>query len=215
MKIEVGPIISYSIHPQMTALDRLCIVASAMAEAGYKKEAMEMAKTCKGMWTYEPLWGLIKDVRGPSGRTRLMYCAEHGHVERLEWLLRRGANADIQDNAGYTALHLAISNWKEEAAMALIVAGANLNLKTAGDGLRAEDCIYNRRTYGETPLMLACMRSTELVSFLCQMGAQVRLTNFQGQPAMHYALVAENIESAMILQKYGAKIPKLRAASAY
>jgi ankyrin repeat protein len=212
MKIEVWGKYRGSIHPHMPTLDRLCIIASAMAQVGYKKEAMEMAKTCKGMWTYKPLWGLIKDVRGPSGRTRLMYCAEHGDVERLEWLIRHGANPDIQDGAGYTALHLAISNWKEEAAMALIVAGGNLNLKTVADGLRAQDSIYNRRTYGETPLMLACMRSTELVSFLCHMGAEVRRTNFQGQPAMHYALVAGNIDSAMILQKYGAKIPK---ASAY
>jgi len=199
----------------MRSLDRLCVIASAMAESGYRKEAMEMAKTCKAMWTYKPLWGIIKDVRGPSGRTRLMYCAEKGDVGRMEWLIRHGANADIQDYAGYTALHLAISNWQMEAAFALIVAGANLNLKTMADGLGAQDCIYNRRTYGETPLMLACLRSTELVSFLCHMGANVRLTNFRGQPAMHYALVAENSDSAIILQKYGAKIPRLRTPSYY
>jgi ankyrin repeat protein len=199
----------------MPALDHLCIIAAAMAKTGYTKEAAQMAKTCKTMWTYPPLWGIIKDLRGPVGQTRLMYCAQKGDVERMEWLLRHGSNADIQDFAGYTALHLAISHWQQEAAIALIVAGVNLNLKTAASGIRAQDCIYNRRMYGETPLMLACMRSTELVSFLCQMGAQVRLTNFQGQPAMHYALVAENIESAIILQKYGAKIPKLRTPSYY
>jgi adhesin transport system membrane fusion protein len=34
-----------------------------MAQVGYRKEAMEMAKTCRAMWMYKPLWGIIKDVR--------------------------------------------------------------------------------------------------------------------------------------------------------
>ena len=213
----------------MSHLDRLCIVVAAMAEVGYRKEAMEMAKTCRALWMYKPLWGIIKDVSGPTGRTRLMYCAEHGYVDGLEWLIRHGANTDIQDSAGYTALHLAILNSQMEAAIALIVAGANLNLATMDDGdtpllyappmgdtrcfiesVAAGKSTCEKRTYGETPLMLACMRATELVRILCDMGADVHVKNFQGQTALQYALVAGNIQSAIVLQNHGAKIPRVR-----
>ena len=182
-----------SIHPQMS-LDHLCIIAAAMAESGYRKEAVEMSKTCRAMWTYQPLWGLIKDMPGPGGKTRLMYCAEHGRMERLEWLLMRGANPDVQDFMGYTALHLAILNWQSEAVARLIAAGANLNLGTG--------------VYGYTPLMLACMRSTEIVGMLCASGANLEIKNSMDQTAMQSTLNMGNTDAAIILQKFGAKMPK-------
>lgn len=190
------------------SLDRLCIIAAAMAEVGYRKEAMEMAKTCRAMWTYMPLWGIIKDVPGPRGKTRLMYCAKHrlkycpqqGRSRRLEWLIRRGANLNAQDSTGHTALHLAILNWQDEATATLIAAGADLNLATAK---------------GETPLMLACFRDAGLVRTLCASGANVGATNSEGKTALDYALAIGQMNRALILQKYGAKIPRLRTPSYY
>ena len=155
-----------------------------------------MAKTCRAMWTYKPLWGIIKDVPGPIGKTRLMYCAKQGHIERLQWLIRCGANLSAQESCGYTALHLAILHWQDEATAALIAAGADIHLATT-DGTNSR--------YGETPLMFACWRGTGLVRTLCALGADARAKNSEGKTALDYALVVGNMEAALILQKRAGK----------
>jgi ankyrin repeat protein len=44
----------------------------------------------------------------PSGRTLLHYAASNGHLDVLEFLASKGANLNIQDSAGRTALHYAV-----------------------------------------------------------------------------------------------------------
>ena len=72
-------------------------------------------------------------------------------------LIRAGADLDLQDNFGRTALMLASLYNYDEAAVALIAAGASLNLKD---------------TDGCTALMLACGNFSDvMISGLIQAGA--------------------------------------------
>ena len=120
----------------MADMDALCIIATCVGGAGFHSEALAMSKTCKATWTYEPLWGILKDVPGPCrlGGTRLMYCAKYGHIERLKWLLSRGADPNIQDILGDTALYLASLEGNLEIVVTLLAAGANTNLARMTDG---------------------------------------------------------------------------------
>lgn len=53
-----------------------------------------------------------------------------GHIPVIEMLLKHGANINIQDDSGKTALHEAIENNKTEVAKTLIKNGADLNIMT-------------------------------------------------------------------------------------
>jgi len=157
----------------MSSIDALCIVASCVANSGFCAEALALSKTCKGVWSYEPLWGAIKDNCGTEFvRTRLMYCARYGDVERAKWLLARGADMSRQSAQGYTALHYAAYYGQNEMVKLLCAAGAKLDAQIPVNG--------------KTPLGLASMnKHLETVRILCEAGQQ-------GDPckaAIYYAAV--------------------------
>ena len=51
--------------------------------------------------------------------TALHYAAKMGHVDRVEWLLRKGADKDVLDSTGHTALQLA-ELYRQQKTMALL-----------------------------------------------------------------------------------------------
>ena len=75
------------------------------------------------------------DVRNYKGKTALHYAAKAGFLKVINLLIERGAPLDATDNDGETPLFDAIrstikDSQKQRAALeALIVAGANLNVK--------------------------------------------------------------------------------------
>jgi ankyrin repeat protein len=141
----------------MIGIDELCIIASCLAKTGHK-EASDLAVLSSELLTYEPLWGILKDEPGRSGRTRLMYCAKYGKTGRLRWLLKRGANPNLQDYRGYSALLYASLNAQYESVMELCRAGAKVDIATVQDG--------------HTPLMAAAAWGHEaIVLELCRRGA--------------------------------------------
>ena len=139
-------------------MDALCIVAAAMADRGYIADAVTLSTTCNDLFTYEPLWGIIKNVQSPMNRTSLMYAARCGKVERFKWLLARGADPHGVDTKGFSALHYASYHGHEEVVRILIGLGVKLN----------EFTISPRGT----PLNFAALhRHTEIVRMLCAAGA--------------------------------------------
>ena len=164
----------------MPTIDTICIVASCVANSGFCAEALTLGKTCKGVWSYEPLWGAIKDNCGTSFvRTRLMYCARFGDVERAKWLLAQGADMSLQSSQGYTALHYAAYYGHNEMVKLLCAAGAPLDSQIPVNG--------------KTPLALACMnKHLETVRILCEAGPQgdpcnaaIYYTAVTGYPVYH------------------------------
>jgi tetratricopeptide (TPR) repeat protein len=61
---------------------------------------------------------------GFIGHSALHWAAAKGHTQLLLWLLARGAEPGLVNNAGSTALHTAAQNGQQAAAEALLAAGA-------------------------------------------------------------------------------------------
>jgi ankyrin repeat protein len=76
--------------------------------------------------------------RGPNGATPLMYATLYADVATMKRLLDKGADPNVPDNAGATALMWAIDDI--EKAKLLVQRGANVNARSAD---------------GRTPLMIA------------------------------------------------------------
>lgn len=76
--------------------------------------------------------------RGSNGATPLMYAVLYGDVDTVRTLLDRGADPNVSDHAGATALIWAIDD--VEKAKLLVERGANVNVRTAD---------------GRTPLLIA------------------------------------------------------------
>jgi ankyrin repeat protein len=88
--------------------------------------------------------GRPKDM-ARGGLTPLLFAAREGCVECLKALLDKGADIDMPDPDGGTALILALLNYNWDAAKFLIEAGADVNLWDL---------------YGQTPLYLAVDMNT-------------------------------------------------------
>ena len=80
--------------PGMQGVGELLRVAQILACEGYWKDISHVQLACKVLRDDEVLWGVVKDevCRGSvSRRTRLMYVAFVGDMDRVRFLLGRGA----------------------------------------------------------------------------------------------------------------------------
>lgn len=62
-------------------------------------------------------------------RSALLNAALYGNSELIKWLIENGADVNLQDANGYTALHFAAQENHIESARILIDAGANVDLQ--------------------------------------------------------------------------------------
>ena len=140
------------------------------------------------------------------GLTPLMLAVQKYHSNAVNYLLEQGADVNLQDKAGYTALHTAAACGNYNALRSLIYYGADVNA---------------RNRYNRTPLMLACQvvnkeaihnfidehdlekiyvqrslchficsnrNSFDAVTFLIDQGADVNLQDNNGHSALHHAV---------------------------
>lgn len=77
--------------------------------------------------------GVNINTKDFSNKTPLMYAAEDGAVDTIEYLIRNGANIDDIDVRGDTALIIALKNNNIKASKVLIDYGANLHIKNEDD----------------------------------------------------------------------------------
>ena len=84
-------------------------------------------------------------VMDPFGRqrTRLMYAAQAGDVPRVRWLLARGAQLELKDWAGQTALWWAARNGRVETVRELLAGGAVVGAASIG-----RPALYDASRYG-------------------------------------------------------------------
>ena len=106
----------------------------------------------------------------------------------VTWLVDNGANVDLQDKDGLTALHYACKTDNScEVVSCLIKNGANINA-----------CTGNK----VTPLMRAAKKgNSDVVSLLIAHGANVDLQDKDGDTAFHYTACEEDSLDKMPMEK--------------
>jgi len=119
--------------------------------------------------------GVDVNAKDDFGQTVLHYAAFKGDVEIIKRLIAAGADINAEENErGYTPLHVALMMSKEEAALELINAGADI--------VRAD-----RR--GRTPLHLAARKClVRAVEELLRRGVLVNAVDAEGDTPLHHTV---------------------------
>lgn len=178
-------------------LDALFIAAqSEKGRTGFAEDLKWCAGLCRATWNEEALWsGLVHVRRGPKARTHLMFAARHGDVERVRWLLARGAPVELRNANGVTSLMYASIGGSAEVIRVLLEAGANVNAVNIS---------------GWTALHQACFKGElQAVKVLLAFGASVNATTIKGWSPLHKAaekghvhiireLLAENADTTLL-----------------
>ena len=117
-----------------------------------------------------------------SGRLPLWEAARDGKLETVQWLLAHGANIDARNEGRVTALHISIEEGEIEVALALIAAGADVNVQTSN---------LNR----DTPLILAAKLGhvPRLIEALLDAGADPMVRDAAGRSAIDCAADCEEL----------------------
>ncbi len=96
------------------------------------------------------------DVRDAAGRTLLMNAAKDGNEKEIKLLIKSGANVNLKDKDGWTALMYAVRYSSNlECTESLLEAGADISLKNkyGSSALVLASC------YNENPLILSKLLS--------------------------------------------------------
>jgi hypothetical protein len=153
----------------------------------------------------------------------LSQAVSKGNREIVDILLNAGANVNLRNRRGHTALMNGSESTTQDIVWALIDAGAKIDLQDedgksalhymAGydnpDALRAliegDASIDASDNEGQTPLLIAARYgNTEIVKALLKAGASVNLRDADGTTALGWALEKEYSEAAEALRAYGA-----------
>ena len=141
--------------------EKFYLVATFSANAGYGKEMEVLTGVCSVFRNDKGFWDAVKDIPGAgvNKRTRLGYAAMTRNLERVVFLLERGAKVNLGEATGKTALMWASEKGHLEIVRELCVRGANLNAAMTDDGF--------------TSLMWAIQTGhLEIVRELCVRGGQ-------------------------------------------
>lgn len=134
---------------------------------------------------------VVDGTTGADHTTPLMLSAKAGHLDILLYLLSKGAQIDLTDDAGNTALNLACISDSTEEAEALLKAGANPNLG-------------NKE--GRFPLMSAAAHgNNDLVSMLFTKQVDVNMVSDAGS-AVWCATFADKVTTVQALIDNGASL---------
>lgn len=130
------------------------------------------------------------DIDKYNYRTPLMVAALNGHYDIVKLLIKYGANVNIQDTAGFTALHLSVEHNKITSL--LIDTGANIN---------------QQNNAGDTPLM-CCKSNHKTAIYLVNKGADIEITNIRGDNALHTSALHGNLKAIKLLLEKGTNIDR-------
>ena len=125
---------------------------------------------------YADPWSLPSEFDDylPIWRTPLIVALTNGHNDAFTFLIDKGADVNLQDHVGYTALHHAVQRRNFDAVSCLVHNGADVNLFTS----------INKHT----PLMSACQfHNMDAINVLLNKGADVNLQDRDGKSALHFA----------------------------
>lgn len=132
---------------------------------------------------------------GAGGLTALMHAIYNCHRHMIKLLLLHGANVNMADSKGHTALHLAVRAGLADLVEFLLGQGVDVNRKTYTRGSTALHLatIYRRE---HRWLDSACLGAIEL---LVGKGADVAALDSWGRTALHIAAGAPDVEAVGLL----------------
>jgi len=138
-----------------------------------------------------------------SGTTTLMIASSYYYYDDVvEYLINKGADVNLKDNEGKTALLWAASNSLPNAKI-LVENGAKVNI-AANDGMTPFLQATLGISSGKVPF--------EICELLRKKGANINAAlnkkNASGWTALHFAATNGDVELVKYLIKYGAKISK-------
>jgi uncharacterized protein len=126
------------------------------------------------------------------GESSLLESVRSKDYPRIKTLLSEGADPNVFQPDGSTALHLAVFNGDSELVQWLIKADANANA-------------VNR--YGITPLWLACRNGqASMVRMLLEAGADPQVRQYGGQTPLMMAARSGALDTVQLLHERGADI---------
>jgi len=145
----------------------------------------------------------INMLHPTSGTTVLMIASSYYYYDDMvEYLISKGANVNLKDSEGKTALLWASSNSLENAKI-LISNGAKVN-EAAVDGMTPFLQATLGVSSGKVPI--------EMCNLLRKNGANINASltkkSAAGWTALHYAAVNGDIELVKYLIRYGANVNK-------
>lgn len=161
---------------------------------------------------------------GGRGRAPILVAAEHGRVEIVSELVRRGANVNARARLGPTPLTLAVTHGNLELIQVLIDGNADVNLTgTVEVGPRPKATIEVERLEGSKfhvrtthfpsapealdvpPLVVAVRRGlSQVVKLLLDAGADTERTDKEGITALAWAKRLNNKRIQRLLENAGA-----------
>ncbi|XP_035739588.1 ankyrin repeat domain-containing protein 39-like [Vespa mandarinia] len=110
----------------------------------------------------------------------IWYAAQYNDKDKVERFLKKGISADIEDSAGYTALHYAARNGYYQICEMLLQYGANVNARTRCGQATA---LHRAATQGHD----------RVVESLLKYGANANLKDADGYTALHRALIGARV----------------------
>lgn len=128
--------------------------------------------------------GVNVNVRDSQGNTPLKYASAEPFPNAIRALLALGASVNLADNNGFTPLHCVASHGFYDKALEmaelLVQAGADLNARSS--------CL------GYVPLHE--VRTTGMIDYLLDHGADPSIRNSEGQTPLEYLIQEEENEEA-------------------
>lgn len=134
------------------------------------------------------------DIKNMASSTALHEAVRNGNVDTAILLLDSGADSNVRDASGNTALHLVMPEHSRSKLFSkLLEAGAKPDIKD---------------NYGETPLHIAARIKMDenIIVQLINAGADVNERNKKGQSPLLLAIERNQLEQIDTLIKYGADI---------
>jgi ankyrin repeat protein len=131
------------------------------------------------------------NAKDDRGITPLMYTAWVGSADAMKLLLDRGADPNVINSSGSTALMLSVTELTK--VRLLVNAGANVNVVS---------------TRGRTALFLAAMadRSADIVRTLITAGADVKIVDGMKMTILHAAALGNDAETMRLLLDTGVNV---------
>ena len=168
------------------------IEAEILAKYAAEKKAIKEKRIAAEKKIEEERIAEEKKAEEKERNSNLILAAEEGNIDKVNQLLREGANVNAVDKWGSTALIDAAFSGNTDIAKALIKAGANVNAKNKGS---------------DTPLLIAILNgNTDIVKALIKAGANVNVADNIGWTPLLYAAQHGHTDIVKALIKAGANV---------